>query len=52
MFQLVGIIFLGLVINSISKFALNISAGKIIKQHQLHAREYTVGRTVTNEREL
>ncbi|KAK0645477.1 hypothetical protein B0T16DRAFT_509217 [Cercophora newfieldiana] len=51
-FQLIGIVFLGLVISSISKFALNISADKIIKQHQLHARESTVGRAVTSEREL
>ncbi|KAK0627820.1 hypothetical protein B0T14DRAFT_474964 [Immersiella caudata] len=51
-YQLIGIVFLGLVISSISKFALNIGADKIIKQHQLHARESTVGRTVTSEREL
>jgi len=51
-FQLVGVIFLGLVISSITKFAANISADKIIKQHQLHARESTVGRAVTSEREL
>ncbi|KAK3319253.1 hypothetical protein B0H66DRAFT_623855 [Apodospora peruviana] len=51
-FQLVGIIFLGLVISSISRFAANISADKIIKQHQKHARESTVGRTVTSEMEL
>lgn len=51
-FQLIGIIFLGLVISSISRFAANISADKIIKQHQIHARESTVGRTVTSEREL
>ncbi|KAK5660503.1 hypothetical protein OQA88_13051 [Cercophora sp. LCS_1] len=51
-FQFIGIIFLGLVISSITKFASNISADKIIKQHQLHARESTVGRTVTCEREL
>ncbi|KAH8884795.1 voltage-gated potassium channel [Thozetella sp. PMI_491] len=51
-FELVGIIFLGLVISSISGFAANISADKIIKRHQRHARESTVGRTVTNENEL
>ncbi|KAK0714815.1 hypothetical protein B0H67DRAFT_488799 [Lasiosphaeris hirsuta] len=51
-FQLIGIIFLGLVISSINRFAANISADKIIKQHQIHARESTVGRTVTSEREL
>jgi len=51
-FQLVGVIFLGLVISSISRFASNIGADKIIKQHQEHARESTVGRTVTSEKEL
>jgi len=51
-FELVGIIFLGLVISSISRFVHNISADKIIKTHQRHARESTVGRTVTNENEL
>ncbi|KAK3390968.1 hypothetical protein B0H63DRAFT_557841 [Podospora didyma] len=51
-FQLIGVIFLGLVITSISRFVTNISADKIIKQHQKHARESTVGRTVTNEKEL
>ncbi len=52
LFELVGIIFLGLVISSISRFVRNISADKIIKSHQMHARESTIGRTVTNEREL
>jgi potassium channel subfamily K, other eukaryote len=51
-FEPLGIIFLGLVISSISRFAANISADKIIKTHQKHARESTVGRTVTNEGEL
>jgi potassium channel subfamily K len=51
-FEPLGIIFLGLVISSISRFAANISADKIIKTHQRHARESTVGRTVTNEAEL
>ncbi|KAK1752066.1 hypothetical protein QBC47DRAFT_363663 [Echria macrotheca] len=51
-FQLVGIVFLGLVISSITKFAANISADRIIKQHQMHARASTVGRAVTSEREL
>jgi hypothetical protein len=40
------------VISSISRFAANIGADKIIKRHQRHARESTVGRTVTNEDEL
>jgi hypothetical protein len=51
-FEICGIIFLGLVISSISRFARNISADKIIKRHKRHARESTVGRTVTNEEEL
>jgi hypothetical protein len=51
-FEIIGIIFLGLVISSISRFAKNIGADKIIKRHQIHARESTVGRTVTNEGEL
>jgi len=51
-FELVGIIFLGLVISSVSRFVRNISADKIVKAHQNHARESTVGRTVTNEKEL
>lgn len=48
-FELLGIIQLGLVI---SRFVSNISADKIIKTHQKHARESTVGRTVTSEKEL
>ncbi|OIW28416.1 voltage-gated potassium channel [Coniochaeta ligniaria NRRL 30616] len=51
-YEIFGIIFLGLVISSISRFAANIGADKIIKRHQRHARESTVGRTVTNEDEL
>jgi potassium channel subfamily K, other eukaryote len=51
-FELVGIIFIGLVISSISKFVANISADKIVRMHQLHKREYTFGHSVTNEKEL
>ncbi|KAK0665123.1 hypothetical protein QBC41DRAFT_359068 [Cercophora samala] len=51
-FQIIGVIFLGLVISSLTRFAANISADKIIKRHRQHKRESTVGRTVTNEREL
>lgn len=43
---------LGLVISSVSRFVSNISSDKIIKAHQKHAREATVGRTVTSEKEL
>jgi potassium channel subfamily K, other eukaryote len=51
-FELVGIIFLGLVISSITRFASSISADKIVKSHQKHKQAYTFGRTVTNESEL
>lgn len=51
-FELLGIVQLGLVISSVSRFVSNMSADKIIKAHQKHAREATVGRTVTNEQEL
>ncbi|KAK3324731.1 hypothetical protein B0T19DRAFT_444122 [Cercophora scortea] len=51
-FQLLGIVFLGLVISSISRFAASIGADNIIRKHQLHAREATVGRAVSNESEL
>lgn len=47
-----GIIFLGLVISSISRFATNITADKIFKQRQRNARHSTFCRTVTNENEL
>lgn len=43
---------LGLVISSISRFVSNMTADKIVKTHQRHARESTVGRTVTSEKEL
>lgn len=52
MFELLGIVQLGLVISSVSRFVSNISSDKIIKAHQKHARESTVGRTVTSEKEL
>ncbi|KAJ4404579.1 Potassium channel [Neurospora sp. IMI 360204] len=51
-FQTFGLLFLGLVISSISRFAANISADKIIKRHQEHSRRSTVGMSVTNENEL
>lgn len=51
-FELLGIIQLGLVISSVSRFVSSISSDKIIKAHQKHARESTVGRTVTSEKEL
>ncbi|KAK4189260.1 hypothetical protein QBC35DRAFT_493621 [Podospora australis] len=51
-FQLIGIIFLGLVISSLSRFAAGIGHDKIIKRHKSHKRELMVARVVTNEREL
>lgn len=51
-FELLGIVQLGLVISSVSRFVSNISSDKIVKAHQNHARESTVGRTVTSEKEL
>lgn len=51
-FELLGIVQLGLVISSVSRFVSNMSADKFVKVHQQHAREATVGRSVTNEAEL
>ncbi|KAF4635052.1 hypothetical protein G7Y89_g3044 [Cudoniella acicularis] len=51
-YAVIGIIFLGLMINSIRKFALGMSQDKIFKKHQLQERERTFGRTVTSENEL
>ncbi|TVY47555.1 Outward-rectifier potassium channel TOK1, partial [Lachnellula cervina] len=47
-----GIIFLGLMINSIRKFALGMSKDNVVKKHQLKERQKTYGRSVTSEREL
>ncbi|KAK3996161.1 hypothetical protein QBC44DRAFT_318296 [Cladorrhinum sp. PSN332] len=51
-FQFIGIIFLALVIGSLTRFVGNISSDKIIKQHQVHKRQSTFGMVVSNEREL
>ncbi|CCC13575.1 unnamed protein product [Sordaria macrospora k-hell] len=51
-FQTFGLLFLGLVISSITRFVANISADKVIKRHQEHSRQSTVGMSVTNENEL
>lgn len=51
-FELIGITPLGLFICSISRFVRDISANKIIKSHELHSHKSTLGRTVTNEKEL
>lgn len=47
-----GIIFLGLMINSVWKFALGISEDNIIKAHQVRIRKQAVSHTVSNENEL
>jgi potassium channel subfamily K len=51
-YSVIGIIFLGLMINSIRKFAASMSKDKIIRRHQLNERERTFGRSVTSEKEL
>ncbi len=51
-YSIFGIIFLGLMINSIRKFALSMSRDRIIKAHELRERGWTMGRTVTSEKEL
>ncbi|KAK2630600.1 hypothetical protein QTJ16_001420 [Diplocarpon rosae] len=51
-YSVIGIIFLGLMINSIRKFASGISKDNVIKKHQLNERERTFSRTVTSEKEL
>jgi potassium channel subfamily K len=51
-YSVIGIIFLGLMINSIRKFAASMSKDKVIKKHQLNKRAQTFGRSVTNEKEL
>ncbi|KAJ5052395.1 uncharacterized protein L3040_002145 [Drepanopeziza brunnea f. sp. 'multigermtubi'] len=51
-YSVIGIIFLGLMINSIRKFTVGISKDNIIKKHQLNQRERTFSRTVTSEKEL
>ena len=51
-YAVIGIIFLGLMINSIRKFAVGMSKDKIIRKHQLNMRAQTFGRSVTSEKEL
>ena len=51
-YSVIGIIFLGLMINSIRKFAASMSKYKVIRKHQLNERKRTFGRTVTSENEL
>ncbi|KAH8592976.1 hypothetical protein B0O99DRAFT_628567 [Bisporella sp. PMI_857] len=51
-YAVIGIIFLGLMINSIRKFAAGMSKDKVIRKHQDTVRSRTVGRTVSSEKEL
>lgn len=47
-----GIIMLGLMVSSISKFAAEIGTEKVIRRHIEHSRSRTFGRTVTTSLEL
>jgi potassium channel subfamily K, other eukaryote len=51
-YSIFGIIFLGLMIKSIRRFAINMSKDNIIRAHQGKTRERALGRTVSNEKEL
>ncbi|RFU35657.1 hypothetical protein B7463_g698, partial [Scytalidium lignicola] len=51
-YSVFGIIFLGLMINSIRKFAATMSKDNVVRKHQRHERERTFDRTVTSEMEL
>ncbi|OBT66207.1 hypothetical protein VE03_04369 [Pseudogymnoascus sp. 23342-1-I1] len=51
-YSVLGIVFLGLVINSIHKFAKGISKNKVVKAHEERVRADTVSRSVTNDGQL
>ncbi|KAI1345035.1 hypothetical protein F5Y15DRAFT_15230 [Xylariaceae sp. FL0016] len=51
-YELIGITQLGLVISRISRYMSSISADKVIRKHQNRAREDTIERSVTSEKEL
>ncbi|KAL3418389.1 potassium channel [Phlyctema vagabunda] len=51
-YSVFGIIFLGLMINSIRKFAAGMSRDNVIRKHQLRKRDQTIDRSVTSEKEL
>ncbi|TAQ91052.1 hypothetical protein B7494_g586 [Chlorociboria aeruginascens] len=51
-YSVIGIIFLGLMINSIRKFAASMSRDNVIMRHQQRERAKTFGRSVTNEKEI
>ncbi|KFY90996.1 hypothetical protein V500_04860 [Pseudogymnoascus sp. VKM F-4518 (FW-2643)] len=51
-YAVLGIVFLGLVINSIHKFAKGLSRNKVVKAHEERVRANTVSRSVTNDGQL
>jgi potassium channel subfamily K len=51
-YSVFGIIFLGLMINSIHQFAMTMSKENVIHKHALNERERAFDRTVTTEKEL
>ncbi|KAI9645625.1 Potassium channel [Ciborinia camelliae] len=51
-YAVIGIIFLGLVVNSLWKFAVGVSKEKIVKHHTMRQQQQTFGRSVTNEKEI
>lgn len=51
-YAVIGIIFLGLMVNSLRKFAVGMSQEKIVKHHAMRQQQQTIGRTVTNEKEV
>lgn len=51
-YAVLGIVFLGLVINSIHKFAKGISRNKVVKAHEERVRADTVSRSVVNDGQL
>jgi potassium channel subfamily K len=51
-YSVIGIIFLGLMISSIRKFAISMSKDKISRAHEMNERARTFGRSVTSEKEL
>ncbi|EDN93927.1 hypothetical protein SS1G_09794 [Sclerotinia sclerotiorum 1980 UF-70] len=51
-YAVIGIIFLGLMINSLRRFASGMSQDKIFKHHAMRQQQETFGRSVTNEKEI
>ncbi|KFY50971.1 hypothetical protein V496_09051 [Pseudogymnoascus sp. VKM F-4515 (FW-2607)] len=51
-YSVLGIVFLGLVINSVHKFAKGLSRNKVVKAHRERVRADTVSRSVTNDDQL